>query len=244
MCTVTYLPFSNGHFVLSSNRDESPERDALIWDHKVVAPGGEELHYPKDPKADGTWICSSNFGRAACLLNGAEKPYDIGKEFTKSRGQIVLDSFSAPTFADFCKASDFESCGPFTLILRDEKQLLQIQWDGKRRWMTDLGIHEPKIWSAVTLYSPAVREWRESIFNDWLSHIEVINQEKILQFHRFGTGEDKTNGFVMNRNNVVRTLSITSFAFDSSNIVIKHLNLAGEYLNSKRVPIISSKSLG
>jgi len=57
MCTVTFIPLENKNFVLTSNRDEAPNRT-------TIPPRNEGVELvmilaPKDALAGGTWIGSS-----------------------------------------------------------------------------------------------------------------------------------------------------------------------------------------
>jgi hypothetical protein len=63
-----------------------------------------------------------------------------------------------------------------------------------------------------------VREKREQWFTDWLGAASVIDQQSILELHLNGGEGDPHNDYVMNRNNIVRTVSITSVHFSSENI--------------------------
>ncbi|MBK6665833.1 MAG: NRDE family protein [Saprospiraceae bacterium] len=68
MCTVSYMPTKSG-FILTSSRDESKVRKALP--PATYHLHGQDLVFPKDILAGGTWIAASERGQVACLLNGA-----------------------------------------------------------------------------------------------------------------------------------------------------------------------------
>ena len=69
MCTVTYIPQSEDSFILTSNRDEMPKRSAIGLVELELA--NKKVLFPRDPKANGTWIASSSTHQLVCLLNGA-----------------------------------------------------------------------------------------------------------------------------------------------------------------------------
>jgi hypothetical protein len=50
MCTVTYLPIAEDHFILTSNRDESPLRANVRVETEEI--NGKKLILPRD-KAGG-----------------------------------------------------------------------------------------------------------------------------------------------------------------------------------------------
>ena len=75
MCTVTVIPKINSElgFILTSNRDEAADREALppeFYMEKEI-----KMLYPKDKLAGGTWIGISEKNRLICLLNGEFKPH-------------------------------------------------------------------------------------------------------------------------------------------------------------------------
>ena len=54
MCTVTIIPKGDNDFVLTSNRDEAPQRISLA--PKVYTIDDTRLLFPKDKLSGGTWI--------------------------------------------------------------------------------------------------------------------------------------------------------------------------------------------
>ena len=93
MCTVTFIPLKNNRFVLTSNRDESPQRSPETI--SSLRKEGQEIIFPKDKGAGGSWIAASSQDRLVCLLNGAFDCHQRTPPYRKSRGQMVLDFFGA-----------------------------------------------------------------------------------------------------------------------------------------------------
>jgi uncharacterized protein with NRDE domain len=94
MCTVSYLPLPSAGYILTSNRDEAPERPtALPINHYRI--GERTVYFPKDPQAGGTWIATTGDESTICLLNGGFVPHIAapGHHYRKSRGMVVLDYF-------------------------------------------------------------------------------------------------------------------------------------------------------
>ena len=71
MCTVSFIPVSNEHIILTSNRDERVNRATLPPVAEVVE--DTTVFFPKDEEAGGTWFAAGDNGRVCCLLNGAFK---------------------------------------------------------------------------------------------------------------------------------------------------------------------------
>lgn len=224
MCTVSYLPLKSGGYILTSNRDEAPRRNAV--DIQRIQVENHTLLFPKDPEAGGSWFCVSDQHRAACLLNGAYIPYIAGAHFTHSRGKVLLDVMSITDINLFAEEYDLTSTAPFTLVLIDNTELHELIWDGESVVTRTLDPGTPAFWSSVTLYPEDVRVWRRSLFQQWLAAQEQFTQDAIMQFHRYGSSEDGWNGFVMNRQERVKTLSITSVQKSDHRFTLQHTDLA------------------
>lgn len=206
MCTVTYIPLSLDQFVFSSNRDEAPRRSP---DHlTTVRRWGQEILFPPDPQG-GTWLATSDSGRIACLLNGAFEAHRRRPPYRKSRGLVVLDVFSYPNLYGFCNEYQLEGIEPFTLIIRDPKGFVELRWDGTKKHLTDLQPDGLYLWSAAMLYPRAKRYDRQAWFREWQEATPRYDLASIRAFHRHGGAPDPWYGFIMNRGNWVRTVSIS-----------------------------------
>lgn len=209
MCTVTYLPTGKNSFILTSNRDESGQRPTEAPTARAQD-NGLNLYYPRDTFAGGTWICAAEDDRLVCLLNGAFEKHKHEPPYRKSRGLVVLEFFSHENASLFFDTYDLEGIEPFTLVIYDKGKLHECRWDGKEQHVSSLSTDEPHIWASATLYPQEVIEKRKKWFAEWLADKEVFRQEGILHFHRFGGEGDVSNDLVMNRFNLVQTVSITS----------------------------------
>ena len=222
MCTVSYLPTQNG-FILTSNRDESPDRG--ISEVATLEDGEQIIYFPKDPAAGGSWFGFSSSGTVACLLNGAYEPYDRSQVFPKSRGIILLESFKYPTARVFAEQHDLSETAPFTIVIESNGEISQTIWDGRSATFDILDPDVPHFWSSVTLYPEHVRKWRRTLFETWLKEHDQPTQDAIMDFHRFGGRGDAENDFVMDRNGIVKTLSISSVISLAEVYNFRHLNL-------------------
>ena len=92
MCTVTYIPSNKDSYILTSNRDESPQRASaeIPKKYKIF---DQDIFFPRDPQAGGTWIASSEENYTLCLLNGAFKKHKWNPPYRMSRGLVLLDFF-------------------------------------------------------------------------------------------------------------------------------------------------------
>lgn len=224
MCTLTFLPISEQSFILGANRDESPFRTpAEPPVYKNLH--GHSLLYPVDGKAGGSWIVASDQKRITCLLNGAFEPHTYRPPYRKSRGLVVLDSFQWPTTNEFIEQYNFDGIEPFTYVafewgaeVSKSVQITEFRWDGEQQHVKTWDGKEPQIWSSASLYSKDVIQKREEWFSQWLRyHSPAKYQVKdVLKFHHFGGEGDEANDLRMNRQNLVRTLSVTSIYVQDS----------------------------
>lgn len=223
MCTVTYIPQSDGHFVLTSNRDENAARSPQHLDREEV--GGASLLFPRDTAAGGTWIVASDTNRVVCLLNGAFEKHKHQPPYKHSRGLMVLDFFRFATAEEFFKQYDFEGLEPFTFIIVDRGQPYELRWDEEQLHVKQLDPKRHYLWSSATLYPGEVGEMRQQWFRDWLDGRTDFSPTAILDFHRKGGQGDDWNGFIMNRDGRVQTVSITQIVKSETGISLVYNDL-------------------
>lgn len=222
MCTVTYIPYKENIFI-TSNRDESPDRRSKGLTSRHDA-GQHVIHYPLDAESNGSWIAMTDTGRSVCLLNGGFAPFIPDSSYRMSRGQVVIDAAAADDISHFTEHYNFEGIAPFTLLLYEKDRFLQIVWDGFKRHIEELSPAEPQLWSSVTLYPPEVRAWRKQLFEEWIIDRKSFDRDSIMAFHCLKKG-DAVNDFVMNRQDMVKTLSVTSIQLQKDKGSLLHLDL-------------------
>ena len=209
MCTVSFLPLKNG-FILTSNRDEVKSRQANF--PKTYTSKSGLVSFPQDPKSGGTWIAGSN-SKMICLLNGAFQKHKHNPPYKHSRGKVVLDAFDALSFSDFRNDYNFSNIEPHTLVMidySDKLEVIELRWDGNKKHITVKDTTETHIWSSATLYPDTIIAQRQSWFNQWVINNE-FSIESIKNFHKTGGTGDLKNDLLMQRNDQLKTISVTSF---------------------------------
>lgn len=207
MCTVTYIPIKGG-FILTSSRDEKVFRPTLkpqLYKH-----GKRLIIYPKDEIAGGTWIATDQ-NRVACLLNGAFDNHVKKDFYSKSRGAVLLESFTY-SIDDFVQNINLIEIEPFTLLLiefREAIHITELIWDGKSKHLNIPDSSLPQIWSSVTLYSKEERIQRREWFSNWLVTYRDVEDFNILNFHTVKHTDNSSNNVMMKRENGLQTLSIS-----------------------------------
>lgn len=230
MCTVSFV-CANDKVIITSNRDEKVIRPAIAPKNYTL--NGKNVIYPKDPKAGGTWFVVDENGAVLVLLNGAEEKHQVQSHYRKSRGLIVLELISTISPKDFWLEIDLNEIEPFTLVLFQENQLFQLRWNGAEKTTTPLDIHKNHVWSSSTLYSKEIRDQRSRWFYTFLDANTEITAEKMLHFHRYTEEGNNEHGLVINRNDELKTLSITQSVMEKNKVVIRHVDLIANEEYSK-----------
>lgn len=221
MCTVTVFYKGQNDFIITSNRDESPDRVSLppaLFEDKGVS-----IFYPKDELSGGTWIGVGNNKRLLCLLNGGFKPHTRKSNYRKSRGIVVKEILLAEGLLSVLNIYDFTDVEPFTLICVEWTTKLEISemvWDGEKSHLKQYPLGH-YIWSSSTLYSDAMKNERVKWFESHKSR-STLNAESVLDFHK--QSQNNEFGVVMDRGSV-RTTSITQVVKKSDEIKMCYFDL-------------------
>ena len=222
MCTVSYIPQHNG-FVLTSNRDENPNRKTLT-PQRIFLDNGEIINAPIDESNNGTWIATTNRNRVACLLNGAFVKHERQLPYRKSRGLIVLEAFSYDSFSHFVEEIDLDNIEPFTLILAEKDKLQTLIWDGEKKYKENLDRSNNHLWSSSTLYDREIHTEKLNFFHNFIAN-NALTTEAILNLH--GLYED--NLFILNRP-IVKTVSVTQVIVEDHAESVLDYNLKKEHI--------------
>ncbi len=225
MCTVTYIPLGNSNFILTSSRD-IPFTRKKAEHPKKMEEDGVELWYPKDGKASGTWIGTSDKNRLICLLNGGFEYHTSRTHYSRSRGLIVKELLKADDIRKGLNEVNLEGVEQFTLTIVDwnnELELLEFVWDGAKKHVK-LMPQEPHIWSSSTLYDDSVKQLRRNWFIKWQKRHE-ISQKSILDFHHKAGVGDQFIDVMMNRG-MGGTVSITSIEKKESNLKMFYIDVS------------------
>jgi hypothetical protein len=226
MCTVSFVHVHD-RIIITSNRDEKIIRPSAIPPRDYTI-NGKNVIFPKDPKAGGTWFVVDANGTVLVLLNGADEKHKVVLPYRKSRGLIVLDIISRLSPKDFWDEIDLENIEPFTLVLFQNKELFQLRWNGSQKETTPLDSHKNHIWSSSTLYPEAIREKRTNWFYTFLDSNPEISETEMLHFHRYTEEKNQENGLVINRNDEMKTLSITQSIIEKNKVAILHCDLIAQ----------------
>ena len=223
MCTVSFV-YSNGKTIITSNRDEKVLRKSAVEPRNYCI-NNKNILFPKDPKAGGTWFAVDENANVLVLLNGADEKHKVLLPYRKSRGLIVLDIISSVSPKDFWNEIDLEKIEPFTLVLFQNSQLFQLRWNGNQKETLVLNECKNHVWSSATLYSKEICEKRSEWFYSFLEKITFPSAIEMFHFHRNTEKENLENGLVINRNEEMKTLSITQAILEKNKAEVVHHDL-------------------
>ena len=206
MCTVIYSPTSTG-WLISSLRDEDPKRPRAIFEPQIL--GAESFAGPIDPKGGGSWFLVNKNSNAIVLLNGACQNHIPQNNYRKSRGLIVRELIQEESPVTAWETIDLYQIEPFTLVMAADGMLWQAVWDGAEKALCKLDSQKAHIWSSSTLYDADAKAYRKAHFQSWC-HTLYANGDRYLM-DCYKSLEDQTNGFLINRDEQIKTLSHTLF---------------------------------
>ncbi len=159
------------------------------------------------------------------VLNGAFEKHHHRPPYRRSRGLMVLDFFRFATSTEFFEKYNFKGMEPFTFIIVDNGQPYELRWDEKQQHVRPLDPLGFYLWSSATLYPGEVSEMRQQWFRDWRHGRHDFSPAAILDFHRTGGQGDDWNGFIMNREGRVQTVSITQVVKNEGGIELIYNDL-------------------
>ncbi|MGB1307714.1 MAG: NRDE family protein [Oceanihabitans sp.] len=223
MCTVSIFPIGENDFVLTSNRDEAPNRISLPPSFYSI--NATRMLFPKDEKAGGTWIGVSEKNRLICLLNGGFTKHKRQEVYKLSRGIIVTNLLSASNIVTAISNFDLNNIEPFTIVIADwntQLQFYELVWDGTQKHFKELP-KEARIWSSATLYTKSMKEERKLWFEIFKNNT-LLNATNTLQFHKNTQKNNAEYGVIMDRG-FVKTTSITQVVKTKNQISMRFENL-------------------
>jgi hypothetical protein len=237
MCTVTLFYKGKNDFIITSNRDEAPDRASYPPD--FYKENTTTLLYPKDKLAGGTWIGISDKNRMICLLNGGFEFHTRKSNYKHSRGIIVKDLLTADNLETKVKSYNFENIEPFTIVAADwtlNLKFFELVWDGNRSHFTNLPL-ETNIWSSSTLYTDKMKAERHSWFSEFNSDKE-LSSKSLFKFHS-NVSDNMDYGIIMDRG-FVKTTSITQIEKTDNVLKMTFLDLTSNSQTSKELKLVGT----
>ncbi len=152
---------------------------------------------------------------------------------------MVLDFFAYRDARSFFDRFEFENMEPFTMIIRDRRQLFEARWDEEKLHIFRLNPNEHFIWSSATLYDQEAQSKRQLWFDNWLSTVTDINSKSIWDFHLNAGDGDPHNDVVMNREGLVQTVSITGIEQTKQGLKMVYQDLLYDQIEEAKISFSS-----
>jgi uncharacterized protein with NRDE domain len=191
---------------MASLRDEHPDRG--IAKLPVLSHSNPNKYIsPIDPQGGGTWVGINNAGSAIVLLNGGFINHEKKEHYKRSRGQIVTELLSVNHPVKLWNEIDLENIEPFTLIVWSGSTLMQMVWDGEKKYQTQLDATKAQIWSSSTLYNDHDKLERQKKYEEWIESSNDKNESSILEF--FVNGDGKNESVFIRNSQEIKTQSYT-----------------------------------
>lgn len=233
MCTVSFI-IKDEKVIITSNRDEQTSRPLALKPEKIKY-DTKNILFPKDEKGGGTWLAVDELGNAIVLLNGAFKRHIPQKKYRKSRGLIVLDIITHENPASFLEEIALENIEPFTIILwTNTQKLYELIWNGTEKFIQELPKNQHYIYSSVTLYDENTRTMRKQWFENFIIQNPKITPDLIRDFHTNTATDNKENGLIINRNEQVKTYSVTQITIEKQDIMMIHHDILAQKIYNEK----------
>jgi Transport and Golgi organisation 2 len=235
MCTVTIIPRGKNDFILTSNRDEAPNRTSLA--PEIYSIKNTSMLFPKDELAGGTWIGVSEKNRLICLLNGGYKCHERKAEYRMSRGVVVNDLLASDEVVSSIEDYNLDNVEPFTLVIADwntNLKFYELVWDGTEKHFSALPL-APKIWSSSTLYNDAMKQERFQWFESFKRE-NKLDASTLLNFHKTAGHDNEDYGVIMDRH-YVKTTSITQVEKTQDFVDMRFNNLQSNTVSKKTLKL-------
>ena len=223
MCTVTYIPLKRS-VLFSICRDENPTRTAAAMPSPKKG-ANRYMIYPADGLAGGTWVGVNSAGDVLILLNGGFTNHERKETYRLSRGLIVKALLDSMSPVAQWKEMDLTDIEPFTLIVYSNQKLYRLTWTGTEKMHSMPDPLEAHIWSSATLYKPAIQKKRQQWFQSFLQQYPSLTSKQLTQYLLHDAPADSENGFIMNRNEAIKTCSASFIERKQEHAVVQYHDL-------------------
>ncbi|MEO6541730.1 MAG: hypothetical protein ABIN74_12080, partial [Ferruginibacter sp.] len=120
--------------------------------------------------------------------------------------------------------------------------LYELRWDGNNKHEKLLDVSCNYIWSSSTLYTDEVIRNRKRLFEEFIKTEKIITPQLIRDFHGDDHGDDE-NGFVINRQNGIKTFSITQAVVQPGSVKFLHCDLLQHQQFEEIMPVKRANKL-
>lgn len=197
MCTISFVPVDQSHWILGMNRDERKNRPKAKTPALTEHESGTQYLAPVDTEAGGTWIAINQYGLTLLLINNyqALNPELAHRSDALSRGLVIpqmMGKSSASECISVLEKIEAERYNPFTLFVfsQREQRITSYAWNGKSTRFEDLPV-EPFVKISSGFDPEEAYRIRSGVFREKLSEdgkVTVDWMKSLLQSTHPGPG--------------------------------------------------------
>ena len=218
MCTLSFIPQSEGFFV-AMNRDERLTREQALLP-ALRRSGGVQALYPSEPSG-GTWIAATNMGAVFALMNRSI----FVQKARLSRGLIIPQLLEQTSFAAIerrMKTLERRDYAPFRLfaILAREQTIGEWRSDGDR-FEVQRHPWEARHWYSSGLGDLAAEEHRKAAVTAAWQAPDAGSLPWLRSLHRQHNGGPGPFSICVHRADAA-TLSYTEVVCKADNITMRY----------------------
>jgi len=221
MCTVTFIPRSNGFYV-AMNRDERIVRPSAV-PPAIFAQGLVESVYPLDSEG-GTWIAANSTGIAFALLNWNE--VQALRRKNRTRGCVIpalVSSHCVQAAESALCRLDLDGILPFRLvgIFQAEECIVEWRWD-QRSIEKYTFPWTKRQWCSSSLSDATATSTRRQVFEQKPKDCHASPLTWLRQLHSSHDGEHPQFSHCVHREDV-ETVSYTELVCSNRGIECNYL---------------------
>lgn len=223
MCTITYIPLSETHYLLATNRDERKDRPSAR-PPGIRQCGGRQALYPVDRQAGGTWISANDAGISMTVANNYQRinpRLQAENTAARSRGLIIPELLTCETLQQVkvrMERLPMQEFNPFTLYAAGVHPMTFCfwDWDGEQ---TTFSQPDPvaSIWVSSGFDFEGAREQRRQVFETFIRENPKPGAKTL---RRLLCSQDPQPGAysIAMMQELVQTVSSTIVEYDSGSI--------------------------
>ena len=222
MCTVTFVPRSDG-FYLAMNRDEQITRPSAN-PPAIFQQGGVENIYPLDNEG-GTWIAANSRGAAFTLLNWNDTQ-KLGEK-SRTRGCVVpavVSSNCSEVAQSTLSQLDLDGILPFRLVgfFSAEKDVTEWRWNQRSLERKSIPWKMSQ-WCSSSLSDAKASSTRRKMLEQEAKELDAGSLTWLRRLHASHDQENRPFSHCVHRGNV-ETLSYTELICTDRAIECKYLS--------------------
>lgn len=232
MCTLSIFPQPSA-LIITGNRDEMRTRAEPNILHQ-----SQDISYPVDGLAGGTWIGINRFGVAIALLNRYQDPL---KTDVVTRGEIIPKLLAAGSFTEvcaLCRALPLGQYNPFDLVIAGLEGLLQLQFDGRSGQFIEHDVGKPFFITSSGVDIDHILKTRRTLFESFCQNPAPTTEDILHRLHLHKIpGDDSTSIFMGREKTHTKSICQVKLSKTGSSLDYYTQDLLEQYQANNPLPV-------